>query len=315
LAVVITAVFAFSHDFVKEWQEAEGTNFLMKISIDCIPCFIRQALDAVRFATDDTAVHERVLREVLTATGTMDFHMSPPVMGRHIHRLIRELSRSNDPYLAQKQRFNRIALDLYSDMKQRIRTASNPFDTAVRLAIAGNIIDFGVYGALQSTQLIQTIDASLTAPVTGSISALAKAVERAGTILYLGDNAGEIVFDRLLIEEISEKNITFAVRGGPVINDATLDDAAQVGLTNLVDVIDNGSDAPGTVLDTCSDTFRRHFDTADLIIAKGQGNFETLSSVEKNIFFLLKAKCPVISNHIGCKTGSLVACHPADLTG
>jgi uncharacterized protein with ATP-grasp and redox domains len=125
-------------------------------------------------------------------------------------------------------------------------------------------------------------------------------------ILYLVDNTGEIFFDKLLIQQMPNDKMTFVVRGYPVINDATLIDAKIAGLTEMVEVIDNGSDAPGTILEDCSKEFLRHFSDADLIIAKGQGNYETLSNSNKCIFFILKAKCPVIARDIGCEIGSLV---------
>jgi uncharacterized protein with ATP-grasp and redox domains len=131
-------------------------------------------------------------------------------------------------------------------------------------------------------------------------------MSRAEDILYLGDNAGEIVFDRLLIEQLPCEKITFVVKGRPILNDAVMEDAQIVGLTDMVDVIDNGSDAPGTILESCSETFRRRFDQSDLIIAKGQGNYETLSEVDKNIFFLVRPKCSVLARHLGREIGSLV---------
>jgi hypothetical protein len=132
------------------------------------------------------------------------------------------------------------------------------------------------------------------------------AVNNANKVLYLADNAGEIIFDRFLIEQIGVDKITLAVKGSPVINDATIDDAKAAGLTEIVKVIDNGDDAPGTILETCSDEFRQYFENADMIISKGQGNYETLSRINKNIFFILKAKCPVIARDIGCEIGHMI---------
>jgi len=134
-----------------------------------------------------------------------------------------------------------------------------------------------------------------------------KACGQGQTILYLADNAGEIFFDRLLIEQLSGAKVTLAVRGAPVINDATRTDALAANLEDLVEIIDNGSDAPGTILNDCSAEFRRRFDEADMVIAKGQGNFESLSDEPRDIFFLFRAKCPVISLHSGFSVGSYVA--------
>ncbi|MDM8537467.1 ARMT1-like domain-containing protein, partial [Desulfobacterales bacterium HSG17] len=277
-----------------------------KTSLDCLPCFIRQTLDAVRFATSDTATHEVVLRKVLALVAKMDLKMSPPQMGQIIHRMIRKISGNNDPYKVVKDRYNAYALGLYPSLKERIGSTSNKIEIAVRLAIAGNIIDFGIYGDVDQAMINNAIESSLSDQLSGDISLLLTALSTAKNILYLGDNAGEIVFDRLLIELLQPQKITFAVRGNPVLNDATMDDAIETGMTDIVTVIDNGSDAPGTLLAECPRSFQQIFQEADLIISKGQGNFETLSGARKNIFFLLKAKCPIIAEKIGCKLGDAV---------
>lgn len=278
----------------------------METFYDCIPCFIRQAVDAVRLATRDVRIQEKVLRGVLRTASEMDLRKSPPVMAQQIHRLIRRLSSCDDPYKELKDRFNRYALKLYPELRQRIDNASNPLETAVRFAIAGNIIDFGVSIKLDRIDLSKTIEQALSEPLFGEIEELYYAIALAKKILYLGDNAGEIVFDRLLIEELPADKITFVVKGSPIINDATMADARATGMTDVVNVIDNGSDAPGTIIEECSDTLKQLFTDADLIIAKGQGNYETLTDVNKNIFFILKAKCPVIAKHLGCELGSFV---------
>ncbi|MBN1125141.1 MAG: DUF89 family protein [Sedimentisphaerales bacterium] len=279
----------------------------MRIYLDCIPCFIRQSLEAARHATDDERVHEQVIRGVLDLSKDLDMRQSPPVIGQQIHRLIRERVGMNDPYHGVKQRFNDMALKLYSPMRHIIIESEDPLETAVRLAIAGNIIDFGVKSELKETELEETINQCLSGTLSGGqIGAFRHALNAADEILYLADNAGEIVFDRLLIEQLPIDKITVAVKGSPVINDATMEDAVHAGLPKIVTVIDNGSDAPGTILPSCSRSFREYFNKADLVIAKGQGNYETLSDVNKNIFFLLKAKCPVIARDIGCMIGDMV---------
>lgn len=145
-----------------------------------------------------------------------------------------------------------------------------------------------------------------SAPLAGDPAALFEAAAKARSILYLADNAGEIVFDRILIEALPASRVTVAVRGGPVINDATLADAETAGIHEIATVIDNGSDAPGTLLAECSPEFRARFEAADLVIAKGQGNFETLSDTRKHIFFLLSVKCPLVAAEVGAPVGSLV---------
>ena len=278
----------------------------MRTYFDCIPCFFRQALDSVRLVTDDEAVHEELLREVLRAVSEMDLRQSPPAMGQHIHRLIRRLTGQRDPYRSVKHRHNRLALQRYPRLRDRVHRSASPLETALRLAIAGNVIDMGVNADLDESRVSQSIEQALTAPLDGEVRPFADALSHARRILYLADNAGEIAFDRLLLEQMPVEKVTVAVRGSPVINDATIADAQVAGIPGLVEVIDNGSDAPGTILEDCSAAFRRRFDEADLIIAKGQGNYETLSDVPKDIFFVLKAKCPVIARHLGRHLDSLI---------
>ena len=279
----------------------------MRIFLDCIPCFVRQALDSARLATDDEQIHEQVVREVLRLAADLDMSKSPPVIGQQIYRLIRKLIGNTDPYHELKQRFNRLALRLCAELEERVRSSEDPLETAVRLAIAGNIIDLGVKTSIAESDIERIIRDCLTADFDGrQIEEFRNAVSRAERIMYLADNAGEIAFDRLLIEQLPIEKVTVVVKGKPVINDATMEDAEFVGLTKIVKVIDNGSDAPGTILESCSQTFRSRFEDADLIIAKGQGNYETLSSVSKDIFFLLKAKCPVIAGDLGCEVGEMI---------
>ena len=279
----------------------------MRTYFDCIPCFVRQALDSARMTTDDEQIQEKVLREALRLGSRMDFHQSPPAMAQKIHRYIREITGEEDPYLEVKNRFNKLALQMYPELRRRVKTSADPLETAVRLAIAGNIIDFGVNSVVEQSKVESTIAESLTDRLnTEALEQFRDATLRAADILYLGDNAGEIVFDRLLIEQLPYEKITFVVRGSPILNDAIIEDARVVGLTDIVSVIDSGSDAPGTILESGSEAFRRRFDESDLVIAKGQGNYETLSDVDKNIFFLVKPKCVVLARHLGCDIGSLV---------
>jgi uncharacterized protein with ATP-grasp and redox domains len=279
----------------------------MRTYFDCIPCFVRQTLDSVRLITDNEKIQEQVMREALNLLSDMNFYQSPPAMAQKIHHRIRKITGIKDPYLQMKNRFNKLALEMYPQLKQRIVNSVDPLETAVRLAIAGNIIDLGVKTGLTEVQIEKTIAQSLTDPFdTKTLKEFRKAADEAKNILYLGDNAGEIVFDRLLIEQLPAEKITFIIKAGPIINDATIEDALTAGLTDIVRVIDNGSDAPGTILENCSQDFQRRFDEADLIISKGQGNFETLSDVNKDIFFILRAKCPVIARHLGCEIGSMI---------
>jgi uncharacterized protein with ATP-grasp and redox domains len=257
-------------------------------------------------ATDEPASHEQMLRDVLRLTSEMDLADSPPVIGQRIHRRLRELTGTADPYASVKRRFNRMALDMLPELHSKIAAAQDPFEAAARLAIAGNIIDFGPKGNTTEQDALDAISNAFTEPLHGDLLAFQDAAGHAEHILYLADNAGEIVFDRVFIEHLLPKRVTLAVRGAPVINDATIVDAKAAGLTELVEVIDNGSDGPGTILGDCGKTFLDRFHAADCIIAKGQGNFETLSEESAPLFFLFKAKCPVIAAHARVPIGAQV---------
>lgn len=280
----------------------------MKTYFDCIPCYIRQALDAVRLVTDDQEIQGQVLQEVLDLVSKMDMNATPPAMAQKTHRIIKRLTKTDDPYKQEKQRFNQFAMSLLPRYEKLIDSSENPFEIAIRLAIAGNIIDLGVKCSLELSEAEKVIETTLTDDSLDLVALddFQQAVAEAKDILYLADNTGEIVFDKLLIEQIGPEKITLVVRGVPIINDATLEDAKAVGLADLVKTMDNGDDAPGTILETCSKAFQDRFEQADLVISKGQGNYETLSDVDKNMFFVLKAKCPVIAEHLGCQVGTLV---------
>lgn len=269
---------------------------------------LNQALEAARIATSDTALQREILNKVMGLLSELRLDVSPPEIARRTHRLVRELSGNPDPYKDLKQEYNTRALALLPELRARIEQAGDPLELAVRLSIAGNVIDFGAKaGGFDFDREWRNAG---TARFGIFDYAVFKAdVLEARSILYLGDNAGEIVFDRLLIEALkqnSKADITFVVRGSPILNDATLDDARFVGLDRLVSVMENGNDAPGTVLSEIRPEVRALFDSADVIIAKGQGNFETLSDAPGNIHFLFQVKCPVIGRSAGADMGKYV---------
>ncbi|MDD4103240.1 MAG: ARMT1-like domain-containing protein [Kiritimatiellae bacterium] len=276
----------------------------MNTCLDCLPCIFRQTLDAVRRVSDDPAFHEKVVRQVAEWICGADLSESPPAMAQRLHRYLRGLTGIDDPYAEAKARDNELALRLLPGLRERLAVSDDPFTLAVRLAIAGNLIDLGPKSDLTPEEVEASIGNVEKEAFSGDVAALRRRVEGVKTILYLADNAGEIVLDRLLIEALGPERVTVAVRGAPVINDATMDDARTAGLHELVSVISNGSDAPGTLLEECAPEFREHFDAADLVISKGQGNFETLSEAPRDICFLFKVKCPVIAGRVDLALGT-----------
>ena len=235
-----------------------------------------------------------------------DLSQSPPSFAQQIHRRLRTITADGDPYRAAKDRQNQMALRLLPGLRAVVDGADDPLERAVRLAIAGNAIDMGVEAEVTEADLGRAVEQALEQPLAGDYVGFRRAVESAGGILYLADNAGEIALDRLLIEQLGRSRVTVAVRGAPVLNDATLVDAHAVGLDEMVEVIDNGSDAPGTILSDCNEEFRRRFAAADLVLAKGQGNYESLNDEPRDIFFLFKAKCQVVAGQVGVPVGAHV---------
>ena len=222
-----------------------------------------------------------------------------------------EITGNSDPYYETKNRANESALSLYSRMKDTVDYSNDPLLTACQLSIAGNDIDLGAqaeYGSIDSI-----IEDSLGYQLDQDTYAkFKKSIEKASLILYIGDNAGEVVFDRILIEQLLQMNnskIVFAVREKPIINDATFDDAVKAGLDKVAKIVSSGSGAPATILSQCSSEMLGFYQSADIIISKGQGNYESLSERSENIFFLFKVKCPVIARDSGFDIGSPVLIH------
>lgn len=271
----------------------------------CFFCFVRSMEKLLEKENFDRETKRRFTFEMTrlyqqTEDGTLTSGFS-----RELYASLRKYSGNPDPYREVKKSSNEFVLGLYPEMKKRIQDAKNPFETALRLAISGNIIDYGVNDQFN---LMDTIEKVLNSDFAINHSAaLKEAIEKAKTVLYLGDNCGEIVFDKLFIETIAHPNLIFAVRGAPVINDATMEDAERIGMTKIVRVISNGYDAPSTLLDHCSDEFLEVFNKADVIISKGQGNLEGLfDSQNQHIFFLLMVKCDVVAERLGVKKGDFV---------
>ncbi|NLV66950.1 MAG: DUF89 family protein [Spirochaetes bacterium] len=276
----------------------------MITTLDCVPCLIRQSIEASGFTSDDYSLREKALREILRKISESDLTVSPPVIARDIHRALRDLCGSTDPYCEVKKKFNSLIMSMADRFRKIITGSDDPLLTAVKLAIAGNVIDSGVKSGLTEQEVIASIESSFSETISGDTDYFISRLSDAKKILYIADNAGEIVFDRLLIELLDPGKVILAVRGFPVINDATVDDAESVGLDRLVSVIQSGSDVPGTLLDDCTEEFSRIFREADLVVAKGQGNYETLCDEERDIFFLLKVKCHVIAAHTGLPAGT-----------
>jgi uncharacterized protein with ATP-grasp and redox domains len=282
----------------------------MKTYLDCIPCFYRQLIDASRRA----GLSDKKIKEIIDESGEkirhLDLECTPPEVAGMFNRLIKNVSGKKDIYRSEKARSNGLACGVYDICREKVDASDDPLLTAIEFSIAGNIIDYGVSSFVDVKREIENMSGkgnSLMQKHRGesfSYKEFSSALAHAENILFLADNAGEILFDRILIETIKslrpEIHITIAVRGEPIINDALVEDAMSCGLDTCAEIISSGSDMPGTVLSLCDSAFMEYHDRSDMIISKGQGNYESFESPWKDVFYLFMAKCPVVARHARC---------------
>jgi uncharacterized protein with ATP-grasp and redox domains len=283
----------------------------MKVYNNCIPCFARQGAEAaMAYAPDNPELQQEVLRTVLRITAEADYEKSPPEIAAEYFRAIVKLTGVADPHAEAKRTSNEEVMKLLPQLRSEIAASSRPLETAVRMAIAGNIIDFGTPHGQKDNSLLEVIEHAAEAEMCmDAFAVFEQRAKDAKLILYLGDNCGEAVLDRLLIEQLPTKKVIFVVRGRPILNDITPAEVPQVEIDRVCRVIDNGHDAPGTIRAQCSQEFCELFKTADMVISKGQGNFETLQDCGREIFFLMKVKCSVVAEETDLPLGSIFFQH------
>lgn len=282
----------------------------MKTYLECIPCFLKQSLEAARMTTDDEEIHVRVVKNVMKHLQTISLDQSPPELSREVHDIIRNITGSKDPYKEVKKQSNEMAKALYPHLSKLVTIADDPLLMAIKLAIVGNVIDFGTSNRYKIEDMINT--AAQRKFVDDAYPQFKNTLETATTILYLADNSGEIFFDKLLIKELLKqgKKITYVVKAHPIINDVLRDDAQFAGIDKLATIIEGDAgqkrSAPGMVLTYTSKEFQQQLNTADMVLSKGQGNYEALSAINREIFFLLMVKCPLVARDIGTELAQLV---------
>jgi len=282
----------------------------MKAHLECIPCFIRQSLEAARMTTDDEEIQTKVLQEVMKYLQNVSFTNSPPNLSREVHEIIREITGSKDPYKKVKDQSNEIAKKDYSYLKKLVIESDDPLLMAIKLSIVGNVIDFGTTKRFNVNDMIDnTIKQEFD---TSSYLQFKRALEQSETILFLADNAGEIFYDKLLLEELvkKQKQITYVVKANPIINDALVEDAKFADIDKLAKVIewDSGQrrSSPGMILSYASENFLEIFESSDMVLSKGQGNYEGLSDVDRDVFFMLVVKCPLVAQDINSEISKLI---------
>ncbi len=281
----------------------------MKATADCIACTFKQGLNTARLVSDDPAVHLKVMKELGRHVASLSELGTPAVASQPAYEVTSAVTGVADPYARIKRETNRAAMAVAGDIRRLIASSPDPLDAALHAAAAGNVIDLGIG---HEFDIEKDIESFMYRPFTFSaIDDLREELGPGCRLLYLGDNAGEIVFDALLVEQLlaAGVEITFTVKSGPIINDATMEDATSTGMTDLVPVIETGSADIGIHWERCSDEFSSAVEAAHVIIAKGHGNFETCNERPENIYFLLKAKCDLVAREIGCALGDIVFLH------
>ena len=290
----------------------------MKATLDCLECIASQALRAARVATRDPNLQRKILNETLKRIPDLDMDRSPAELSLVAYELASQLSGVADPYRALRKAQNEFALRLEPELRERVRNSEDPLATALHLSAAGNVIDLGVQesGSIDLYAAIEQVMSERFA--VDHTEAFRESLAQCDDLVFLLDNAGEIVFDKILIEElIAYANVTAVVKAGPIINDALLEDAEQVGLTAICEVIDNGGAFVGSPLELVPASFVQRLQRADVIVGKGQGNYETVDSFPGDVFLILRAKCEVIAQHMDVQYGQValistrVRRHPA----
>lgn len=271
---------------------------------------IKQMETTARAAGADDALVLEVERAIGPELDRLwDPATSPPAVSAPLYHLTGDICGEDDPFLAAKVRYTREALKMLPGIRARVHGADDPFAAAVRSAIAGNIIDFGTGAHAGAFDLENTLDEFLQKPLfVDEMEELRLQASKARKVLYLGDNAGETVFDRPLLERFDGAEVHYAAKEGPIINDATVTDATLAGVHLHAQLVSTGARTPGTILEHCSKEFKDLFESADLVVAKGQANFETLTELPKQgrLFMLFTVKCPVAAEYLDGAMGDMV---------
>lgn len=283
----------------------------MLIKPDCIPCILAMSITAVRkLGLDDGGVKELYCKilEIPSLRGQLWDITSAEII-ELVWGKIADTTKNADPFYSLKSEQNKRIMEVYPFMEELVDEASEPLYTAVKLAILGNAIDVMISDSRQDIEnsITEKLEAPLSKEIYGEFK---KRLKQSRLLLFFGDNAGEIVFDRLLIKTIRkmyDPEIAFVVRSVPTLNDATLDEARAVGIDKIATLVENGIDGPlpGTILKRCSNKVNDLVSRADLIISKGGGNFDTLEEekgyLKDKITFMLLSKCDPYYKYFGVK--------------
>jgi len=275
----------------------------MKIYYECGACFLRQAREAIDLATNDDDLKIEIMEDIFKFLATEYVSgASSNKLGTDMHRMIKEKTDCEDPYINEKILGNKIALELLKDVHELLEE-DDSLENYIKIAIVGNILDFGALNLDFNHKefILENLKKDLA---INNIDELKESISKHNELLYLVDNTGEIVFDKLLIEKLLSYglNITVVVKEKPILNDACMEDVIAIGLDKITKLITFGTDSVGIIYDEASEDFKNLFDNSDFIIAKGLGNYEGLTEIDlqgKDVFALLCVKCSAVAKDIG----------------
>ncbi|MFV0437960.1 MAG: damage-control phosphatase ARMT1 family protein [Desulfopila sp.] len=273
----------------------------MKTAPECFACFMQQAVRVAKMVGCDDLTQMALTKDVAALLVQLDDEASPPANAIGIYEAIRARTGCVDPYLKIKRLENQRALGHLPLLRTELAGQARPLPMAIRFAIAANRIDYGIANPLDADAVLRRCRTEpFAVDHRQHLLAAVRQLQPGGSILYLADNCGEIVYDALVVEILARQGlaVTVAVRESPIINDALREDAEVAGLGQWASIVSNGTACPGTPLARCTEEFRALFDSADLVISKGQGNFESLAEVQREMFFLLTVKCPIVADYL-----------------
>ena len=283
------------------------------LDLECLHCALNQVIHTTEVAGTPEPLRRELMQRALKLLAEGDVNRNNCIQIEQVYRMVAEGLGDADPYRETRLFFDREMLRLLPQLRKHIAQSEDPLRAAVRAAIAGNLIDLAALGGeVTLERAMQKVeDVEREGLYFDDCDGLDAALKSARTVLVLGDNCGEIAMDRLLIETIRrlypQIEVKYSVRGSAVVNDVTYEDAAAVGMDEVAEVIDNGDCLLTTLLCRASEDFRREFYAADVIIAKGMGNYEGLYNCDRgNIWFLMIAKCSVIARMSGAPKGSIL---------
>ncbi|MBP3652609.1 MAG: DUF89 family protein [Clostridia bacterium] len=295
------------------WDQLDHGDVHHLLSLECLNCALNQLISATELANMPEARRIALMQEAFETVAKKGIDRNNCEIIEEVYRIATRAIGDENPYREVKSHFNRGMMRLWPEVRRHIAESDNPLAAAVRAAIAGNLIDLAALGLDVSLDIAmaKVHEVDRIGMYIDETASLADALSKAKTLLVLGDNCGEIAMDRLLIETIRKLyphlHVQYGVRGTAVVNDVTREDAAEVGMDEIAEIIDNGDCVLGTLLYRTSPEFNESFYNADVVICKGMGNYEGLHGCDRgNMWFLLIAKCNTMARLTKSPKGSIL---------